>query len=133
MVATTVRLDDDLHRKLAGYCKASGAVQNRVVALALKSWLSETAPTLPVQPHDGQPSPYDGDCGRAPFCEECRDVLRPGWLVAWWRVKDANGRWRKAVPCAACHYDRVRVRRLPRRDVRNAHHDLSRRWQGDAG
>jgi hypothetical protein len=55
-----------------------------------------------------------------PYCEECRDTLQPGWLVAWWRVKDANGRWRKAVLCAACHHSRARVRRLPRDDVHEA-------------
>ena len=60
-----------------------------------------------------------------PFCEECRDVLQPGWLVAWWRVRDANGRWRKAVLCAACHHNRVRVRRLRRRNTRAAHRDLN--------
>jgi hypothetical protein len=49
-----------------------------------------------------------------PYCEECRDRLQPGQQVAWWRVYGGNG-WRKAVLCAACHYDRVRVnaRRRP--------------------
>jgi hypothetical protein len=44
-----------------------------------------------------------------PYCEACRDRLSPGMLVAWWRVRGRNGRWRKAVFCAACHGDRVRM------------------------
>ena len=68
----------------------------------------------------------------SPYCEECRDVLQPGWLVAWWRVKDASGRWRKAVLCAACHRDRVRIRRLPRAAVRDDHRELNDA-AGDAG
>ena len=37
-----------------------------------------------------------------PFCEECRDVLQPGWLVAWWRVgtRTAAGGRRSCAPPA---------------------------------
>lgn len=44
-----------------------------------------------------------------PYCEECREELQPGWAVAWWRVRGANGRLRKTAFCAACHRDRKRM------------------------
>jgi predicted transcriptional regulator len=37
VAATTVRLPDDLHERLASYCATTGAVMNRVMALALAS------------------------------------------------------------------------------------------------
>jgi hypothetical protein len=53
-----------------------------------------------------------------PYCEECRDRLRPGMLVAWWRVLTKTGKLRKAVFCAACHRDRLRVTAETRRRSR---------------
>jgi hypothetical protein len=38
-----------------------------------------------------------------PYCELCKDTLRPGQRVAWWKVP---GRW--AVYCATCHHENVR-------------------------
>jgi hypothetical protein len=50
--ATTIRLPDDLGDRLETYCAATGAVKNRVVALALRSYLGEEGvPALPVAPH----------------------------------------------------------------------------------
>ena len=46
-----------------------------------------------------------------PYCDECRDTLRPGMLVAWWRVLTRGGTYRKAVLCAACHRGRLAMRR----------------------
>jgi hypothetical protein len=47
---TTVRLPPDLRRQLADYCAGTGAVQNRVVVLALRSYLGdERTPALPVR------------------------------------------------------------------------------------
>ena len=37
--ATTVRLPADLHDRLASYCEQTGAVRNRVMALALREYL----------------------------------------------------------------------------------------------
>lgn len=45
----------------------------------------------------------------APYCDVCRDVLRAGMLVAWWRVMTLEGKRRRAVHCKACHDDKVRV------------------------
>jgi RNase P subunit RPR2 len=50
-----------------------------------------------------------------PYCEECRDKLAPGMLVAWWRVRANRGGTRKAVYCASCHRDRLRVYERPKR------------------
>ena len=47
--ATTIRLADDLRERLDAYCVETGAVRNRVVALALRSYLGEPTPALPVQ------------------------------------------------------------------------------------
>jgi hypothetical protein len=44
-----------------------------------------------------------------PYCEECRDRLSPGMLVAWWPVRMKNGGLRKGVMCAACHRHRERI------------------------
>ena len=41
MAATTVRLPDDLHERLSRYCAEVGAVQNRVVAIALREFLQD--------------------------------------------------------------------------------------------
>jgi hypothetical protein len=46
---TTVRLPPELRRQLVAYCRDTGAVQNRVVVLALKSYLGQPTPALPVQ------------------------------------------------------------------------------------
>jgi hypothetical protein len=49
-VPTTVRLPPELKSQLADYCRAAGAVQNRVIVLALKSYLGdERTPALPVR------------------------------------------------------------------------------------
>ena len=56
MAATTVRLPADLHERLARYCATTGAVMNRVMALALREYLEdERAPRVvltPVEPAD---------------------------------------------------------------------------------
>jgi hypothetical protein len=44
VAATTVRLPDDLHERLAGYCATTGAVMNRVMALALREYLEDDPP-----------------------------------------------------------------------------------------
>jgi predicted transcriptional regulator len=38
---TTVRLPPELGERLDDYCEATGAVKNRVIALALKSYLAD--------------------------------------------------------------------------------------------
>jgi hypothetical protein len=38
-----------------------------------------------------------------PYCELCRDPLKVGEPVSWWRVPGAGGRRRWAVYCATCH------------------------------
>jgi hypothetical protein len=49
MAATTVRLPEDLHARLTAYCAGTGAVKNRVMALALREYLGYgPAPALPV-------------------------------------------------------------------------------------
>jgi hypothetical protein len=51
VATTTVRLPDELDEQLATYCAQTGAVKNRVVALALRAWLGDgPAPALHVQP-----------------------------------------------------------------------------------
>jgi hypothetical protein len=47
--ATTIRLAPDLRDRLDAYCAETGAVRNRVVALALRSYLGEPTPPLPVR------------------------------------------------------------------------------------
>ena len=51
---TAVRLPEELDERLEAYCAAAGAVKNRVVVLALLSWLDDDAPALPVQPPDDE-------------------------------------------------------------------------------
>jgi RNase P subunit RPR2 len=41
------------------------------------------------------------------YCETCRETLRAGMQVAWWRVPARRGGVRKAVLCRACHNDRT--------------------------
>jgi hypothetical protein len=43
-----------------------------------------------------------------PYCELGKERLRPGQLVAWWRVRSYGGRKRWAVYCQACHWENVR-------------------------
>jgi predicted transcriptional regulator len=61
--ATTVRLPPELHARLAAYCDRTGAVRNRVLAIALAEYLGDDEqqrpPALPVQP------PEEGEQGRA--------------------------------------------------------------------
>ena len=48
--ATTVRLPEELGERLDAYCETTGAVKNRVIALALRSYLGdEQVPALPVE------------------------------------------------------------------------------------
>jgi hypothetical protein len=48
VAATTVRLSVELGEQLDRYCMATGAVKNRVIALALRSYLGEEGvPALP--------------------------------------------------------------------------------------
>src|SRR5713226_2822359 len=42
-----------------------------------------------------------------PYCEDCRCMIRPGELVAWWWVRDGAGRTRRTAVCARSHRDRV--------------------------
>ncbi len=47
--ATTIRLPEELGERLETYCAATGAVKNRVVVIALRSYLGEEGvPALPV-------------------------------------------------------------------------------------
>ena len=48
--ALTVRLPTELDERLAAYCVTRGAVKNRVVAIALRSFLEDNPPALSVQP-----------------------------------------------------------------------------------
>ena len=43
-----------------------------------------------------------------PYCELCRDELKPGDRVAWWRIQGSDNRPRPAVYCANCHHASVR-------------------------
>jgi hypothetical protein len=49
----------ELHERLAAFCEARGAVQNRVIAIAVRSYLDDEAPPLKVQPPDGVHDPDD--------------------------------------------------------------------------
>lgn len=62
--ATTVRLPAELHAHLATYCARTGAVRNRVMALALRQYLGDSgAPALPVarsfEPDEVAPPPVE--------------------------------------------------------------------------
>ncbi len=65
-----------------------------------------------------------------PYCTGCGDTLHEGWLVAWWRERRRDGAWGAVVYCAACHNDRVRVRKLQHRQVDPEHEGLNREWRG---
>jgi hypothetical protein len=53
VAATTVRLPDDLHERLTRYCADTGAVMNRVMALALREYLEdEPAPRIVLTPRE---------------------------------------------------------------------------------
>jgi hypothetical protein len=53
---TTIRLPEDLGDRLESYCATTGAVKNRVIALALRSYLGEEGvPALPVARHFDEP------------------------------------------------------------------------------
>jgi hypothetical protein len=49
----------------------------------------------------------------APYCELCREHLKPGDLVAWWSLTGRGGRKRRAVHCEknGCHSSCVRAGR----------------------
>lgn len=51
-MATTLRLPPALEEQLDHYCESVGAAKSRVTVLALKQYLGETAPALPLQPPD---------------------------------------------------------------------------------
>jgi predicted DNA-binding protein len=60
MTATTVRFPDELGARLEDYCARTGAVKNRVVALALRSYLGDgedRVPALPVARRFDEPEP----------------------------------------------------------------------------
>ena len=46
---------------------------------------------------------------RSVYCELCRETIRAGDLVAWWRVVGRGGRLRWATYCATCHSSNVRA------------------------
>ena len=53
------------------------------------------------------------------YCELCRDTIRAGDRVAWWKVTDNLGRGvprrsRKAVYCRTCHQANIRAGRALR-------------------
>jgi hypothetical protein len=50
VVRTTARLPVELDERLAEFCETRGAVKNRVIAIAVRSYLDEKAPPLAVQP-----------------------------------------------------------------------------------
>ena len=45
------------------------------------------------------------------YCELCRETIRAGELVAWWRVPGVGGRKRKAAYCSTCHSANIRAGR----------------------
>jgi len=45
-----------------------------------------------------------------PYCQECRERLHPGMLVAWWKVFTRAGQQRSAVYCAACHHGKAALK-----------------------
>jgi hypothetical protein len=53
-----------------------------------------------------------------PYCQESRDPLQPGMLVAWWKVFTRGGQQRSAVYCAACH-----------RGTQRMLHESRKRWK----
>ena len=62
MAATTVRLPDDLHERLTRYCATTGAVMNRVMALALREFLTDdSVPRVALTPHEPADSPLAGE------------------------------------------------------------------------
>lgn len=44
-----------------------------------------------------------------PYCEGCRDQLKPGMLVGWWSVPRGRGGVRKTVFCAPCHRGQIKA------------------------
>jgi hypothetical protein len=48
------------------------------------------------------------------YCELCKDSVRAGQRVAWWRVVGRGGRKRWAAYCQTCHYSNVRQGRAVR-------------------
>jgi hypothetical protein len=55
------------------------------------------------------PLPYARDKGV--YCELCKEEIRPGDLVAWWRVpnpKRGTRAMRVTAYCATCHWSNVR-------------------------
>jgi hypothetical protein len=74
MAAMTVRLPEDLDERLSEYCLEVGAVKNRVISLALRSYLGEGhAPALPVElRHERE--------GEAALLSEAEELLVEGVL-----------------------------------------------------
>jgi hypothetical protein len=48
IVATTLRLPEDLERKLSSYCTEVGATKNRLIAIALPAYLDDSLPPRPA-------------------------------------------------------------------------------------
>jgi hypothetical protein len=59
-MASTLRLPTDVEEQLAAYCTRVGATKNRVCVLALRSYLGDGAPALPVR-RDFDPRPPVGE------------------------------------------------------------------------
>lgn len=71
--ATTVRLPEELDERLAAYCTRTGAVKNRVVVLALRSYLEE--PGVPALPVARSFEPDELPAREQAILEEFRDGL----------------------------------------------------------
>jgi transposase InsO family protein len=87
MTATTVRLPDELGDRLAQYCATTGAVKNRVIAIALRSYLGDpgTPPLLVARFDETEPEatplvanhwtyPHRHP-GRPPIDDEVRELV----------------------------------------------------------
>ena len=44
-----------------------------------------------------------------PYCELCREIVRVGEQVGWWKVPGRGGRMRKTAYCATCHSANLRA------------------------
>jgi hypothetical protein len=63
-VATTLRLPEDLDRRLSTYCAAVGATKNRLTVLALRAYLDDAPPprvALHLNEPDGRDDRGGGD------------------------------------------------------------------------
>jgi predicted transcriptional regulator len=61
MTATTVRLPEDLDERLSAYCATTGAVKNRVMALALRSYLDGEPVCREEELREPEASPFAGE------------------------------------------------------------------------